>query len=41
MLAGYLGTSKTFDDAVGSFAAAYAEQTERDWRELVRSRKSK
>ncbi len=41
MLAGYLGTSKTFDDAVGSFAAAYADQTERDWRELVRSRKSK
>ena len=41
MLAGYLGASKTFDHAVTSFAVAYAEQTEKDWRELVRSRKSK
>jgi uncharacterized protein (DUF2252 family) len=41
MLAGYLGASKTFDHAVTSFAAAYADQTEKDWRELVRSRKSK
>jgi Uncharacterized protein conserved in bacteria len=34
-LAGYLGPSPRFDDAVVLFAAAYADQTERDWRELV------
>ena len=39
MLAGYLGVSGTFADAVTSFAEAYADQTERDWKELVRSRK--
>ena len=36
MLAGYLGKSARFDDAVVKFADAYADQTERDWRELVR-----
>jgi uncharacterized protein (DUF2252 family) len=41
MLAGYLGGSGNFDKAVTSFAVAYANQTERDWRELVRSRKTK
>jgi hypothetical protein len=40
MLAGYLGVSGSFDAAVTSFAEAYADQTERDWRQLVRSRKS-
>jgi uncharacterized protein (DUF2252 family) len=39
MLAGYLGRSARFDDAVGEFAVAYADQTEEDWAELVRSRK--
>ena len=29
-IAGYLGTDKTFDNAIGSFAAAYADQDERD-----------
>jgi uncharacterized protein (DUF2252 family) len=36
MLAGYLGTSSRFDDAVVGFAVAYANQTEKDWEELVR-----
>ena len=39
MLAGYLGTSARFDDAVGAFAVAYANQTEADWEQLVRSLK--
>jgi uncharacterized protein (DUF2252 family) len=39
MLAGYLGTSARLDDAVVAFAAAYANQTEKDWEELVRSLK--
>jgi len=39
MLAGYLGTSVRFDDAVAAFAVAYANQTELDWEELVRSLK--
>lgn len=36
MLAGYLGGSARFDDAVVEFAVAYANQTETDWEELVR-----
>ena len=39
MVAGYLGNSTRFDDAVGAFAMAYADQTEVDWKELVRSLK--
>jgi uncharacterized protein (DUF2252 family) len=39
MVAGYLGTSTRFDDAVGAFAMAYADQTEVDWKELVKSLK--
>ena len=35
MLGGYLGKSSRFDEAVVKFAEAYADQTERDWRELV------
>jgi uncharacterized protein (DUF2252 family) len=41
MLAGYLGTSDRFDAAVGRFAEAYADQTEKDWKELVRSRQKR
>ncbi len=29
-IAGYLGTDKAFDHAIGDFAAAYADQNERD-----------
>jgi uncharacterized protein (DUF2252 family) len=35
MIAGYLGTSTRFDEAVGTFAEAYANQTELDWKQLV------
>jgi uncharacterized protein (DUF2252 family) len=34
-LAGYLGISPRFDDAVVQFAESYADQTEKDWKELV------
>lgn len=30
LISGYLGTSDTFDEAMGSFAIAYADQAERD-----------
>ncbi len=39
MIAGYLGRSTRFDDAVGQFAEAYANQTELDWKQLVSSLK--
>jgi hypothetical protein len=39
MIAGYLGRSTRFDKAVGSFAETYADQTERDWKQLVQSLK--
>jgi uncharacterized protein (DUF2252 family) len=39
MVAGYLGASTRFDEAVGAFALAYADQTEVDWKQLVQSLK--
>jgi hypothetical protein len=39
-IAGYLGTSATFDDAIVAFATAYADQTERDHAALVAAVKS-
>jgi hypothetical protein len=39
MIAGYLGRSTRFDEAVGSFAEGYADQTELDWKQLVGSLK--
>ena len=30
LISGYLGTSDAFDEAMGSFAVAYADQAERD-----------
>jgi uncharacterized protein (DUF2252 family) len=41
MIAGYLGGSTRFDDAVGKFAETYADQTEADWKQLVGSLKQK
>ena len=38
-IAGYLGASARFDEAITRFASAYAEQTERDWQTLVHSRR--
>ena len=34
VIAGYLGRSEVFDDAVASFADAYADQTEKDYETL-------
>jgi uncharacterized protein (DUF2252 family) len=39
MIAGYVGRSTRFDEAVGAFAEAYADQTELDWKQLVQSLK--
>jgi uncharacterized protein (DUF2252 family) len=39
VLAGYLGRATRFDEAVTSFAEAYADQTERDWKQLAQSLK--
>jgi len=38
-IAGYIGASDRFDLAIAKFAADYADQTERDWEALVRSRR--
>ncbi len=39
IIAGYLGTSTRFDEAIADFAEAYANQTELDWKQLMRSQK--
>lgn len=36
MLAGYIGNSERFDIAITQFAQTYADQTERDWEQLVK-----
>ena len=41
MLSGYLGTSDKFDEAIAQFAEAYADQTEKDWKQLVNARKKR
>ena len=40
MIAGYLGTNQVFDDAMVKFAKDYADQTERDYGELLKAIKS-
>jgi len=40
VIAGYLGSSDGFAEALGKFGVLYADQTESDWRDLVRSRKA-
>ncbi len=40
ILHGYIGTSGRFDTAILAFAEAYADQTELDWKQLVRSLKT-
>jgi len=37
VLGGYMGRSDTFDDAIASFAMAYADQNERDHAALARA----
>ncbi len=39
-IAGYLGSSDVFDEAVADFAASYADQNERDYAELAKAAKS-
>jgi uncharacterized protein (DUF2252 family) len=39
MLAGYIGTSERFDAAITKFAVAYADQTEKDWKQFVHAMK--
>ena len=40
MISGYLGQSDAFDQALAKFAAAYADQTERDHAALVKAVKA-
>ena len=39
MIAGYLGTGGGFSDALAKFGELYADQTEKDWEELKKSKK--
>ena len=32
LVSGYIGSGTAFDEAIGDFAVAYADQTERDWK---------
>jgi uncharacterized protein (DUF2252 family) len=41
VIAGYLGTGPGFAEALAKFGTAYADQTEKDWEDLKRSRKAK
>jgi len=36
-IGGYMGKNSAFDDAIGEFAVAYADQTEQDHAELVKA----
>jgi uncharacterized protein (DUF2252 family) len=40
ILAGYIGSGDGFAEALAKFGAAYADQTEKDWKELRRSGKA-
>jgi hypothetical protein len=35
MIAGYLGSNDRFDEALGDYAVAYADQVERDYASFV------
>ena len=37
---GYLGEESTFDEAIGSFALAYADQAEADYEEFAQAIRS-
>jgi uncharacterized protein (DUF2252 family) len=41
VIAGYIGQSQHFEEAIANFATAYAEQTERDWQAFLSSRSNK
>ena len=38
LISGYIGNGKRFDEAILEFAEAYAEQTEKDWHALLKSK---
>jgi uncharacterized protein (DUF2252 family) len=40
ILAGYIGSGDGFAEALAKFGSAYADQTEKDWKELCRSTKT-
>src|SRR5262249_53679527 len=40
VLAGYMGKLNVFDDALASFAMAYAERTQADYEQLVRAKRA-
>jgi hypothetical protein len=40
MIAGYLGSSDQFDEAIGDYAVAYADEVDRDYRSFVRAVRS-
>ena len=39
VLAGYMGKSSAFDDALASFAMAYADRTQRDYDQLASAKR--
>ena len=41
VIAGYLGSGGGFAEALAKFGSLYADQTEKDWKELCRSRKAR
>lgn len=41
LVAGYIGKGSRFNTAIAEFATLYADQTERDWQQLVDSRRPK
>jgi uncharacterized protein (DUF2252 family) len=41
ILAGYIGSGDGFAEALAKFGSAYADQTEKDWKELCRSVKAR
>ena len=41
MMAGYMGSGQTFDDAIGEFAVEYADQNSKDYRAFTRAIREK
>jgi uncharacterized protein (DUF2252 family) len=41
VIAGYLGSGEGFAEAIGKFGALYADQTEKDWKDLCNSFKAR
>jgi hypothetical protein len=37
MIAGYMGSGQTFDDAIGEFATEYSAQNRQDYRAFIRA----